>query len=428
MAYQKYYALLDSLEKNGNTFHIVFDAVSLEEHRNQTKVLNYNLLETSLISTSLTFTDIKKKFNKVKLKTYRWYELTVDTDNNLGAPSEMMRNLNNDTHEDILLAKVHLIKEKTKLHKELSKTYRLENITHYENCIANEKKIMELIPKVPKEGFYIKIKDVGQGSCNSFCRLDITDSGNIARPEEFLYLACGGGVTANKKTYPNDIEFNPQENALNILCHWDMDHWISAEYKPKLKNQVNWLVPNQSPIGISHLKLASELSKNNRLFIWPANLSSISTNLVDIHKLKQHKNRNYSGLVVIAKSNSDSSGKDFFYSGDAAFKHCRSFIDKYKLRIITIPHHGGRMPKQNIPQAPDEHLAICSYGKENTFGHPFEKPNSSTKSIYSSLGWTNWLSTTRGSVNIYPLPLHEYEHIDCMDFVSEIMSVQLKFN
>ena len=341
----------------------------------------------------------------------------------------MSRNLISDNHEKISLTKIRLIKKKTKLHNELSKTYRLENIANYENCITNKQKISQLIPEILEKDFYIKVKNVGQGSCNSFCKLRISDSDNVARPEEFLYLACGGGITANQKTYPNDVDFSPQNDALNILCHWDMDHWVSAEHKPELKNKVNWLVPNQSPIGMSHLKLANELSKNNRLFIWPSALSSASTDLLDIHKLKSHKNRNYSGLVIIAKSCANSSGKDFFYSGDAAFKHCSSFIDKYNLRIITVPHHGGKMPKKAIPRAPNQHLIVCSYGEDNTFGHPYEiskNTDLNTKNRYKAQGWTYWKATTGGSINIYPSSI-KTKHLNEIDFMTSIFSIQREF-
>lgn len=62
------------------------------------------------------------------------------------------------------------------------------------------------------------------------------------------------------------------------------------------------------------------------------------------------------------------------------------------------------MPRQNIPLAPDEHLAICSFGKNNTFKHPFKasvNTDLSTQNIFASHGWTNWKDTTKGSVNIY---------------------------
>jgi hypothetical protein len=83
----------------------------------------------------------------------------------------------------------------------------------------SEAVITALLNPIPALDF-ITVYDVGQGNLNALWEAD-----GAAR----LYFDFGGGVTANKSTFPKKpgkLCFAEQPPVM--LSHWDWDHWSSA--------------------------------------------------------------------------------------------------------------------------------------------------------------------------------------------------------
>ena len=399
-----YYARLDSNEFNDTIYNITFDCVEKRYHEGLV-VNEHNFLE---IRSAHILLSLKREQFPSHIKSFKhecWYEISITVDSeDTTSLDALICHFHTESHtKKIKISSLKEMKKRSKKSKELSSLYQLKNITGYAESITSEENLIGLLPtSTIKEDFWLRVVNVGQGSCNSLSIIEESAGIETQPKAEILYLALGGGVLANASTYGCKANFYPVDNAPVILCHWDMDHWISGEQINTL-NQTQWIVPEQKNLGITHLKFAQRLSNERRLHIWPRGLKKVKTCLVDIYKLPENKNRNYSGLVSIVKS-SKRGNKNTIYPGDAPFSKCKDFISEYDIAAIITPHHAGDMPFKAIPKAPEKHVVISSFGIRNTFNHPFEgnknKPIS-TKEHYSNKGWKNWHTTENGDQLIY---------------------------
>ncbi|WP_135443642.1 hypothetical protein [Vibrio tasmaniensis] len=248
--------------------------------------------------------------------------------------------------------------------------------------------ISKLLPSLREDqNLMMKIMNVGQGNSVSFVEETIQ--------QDLFYVDVGGGILRNRSSYKDSkIEYNPVEDALIILTHWDMDHWVSLIRKSDSLKNTKLLAPRQKPIGLSHVKLAADLESQNRLLIWPESNTEIIGELVDVYKLKNHSVRNYSGLAVVAKTEPWRE-KSALITGDAPYSKC-DFLNRYDVSVVVVPHHGGKFESDIIPQAPDHHISAYSYGANNSYGHP----HSETKIKHNKRGWNNEFNTVDSDILI----------------------------
>ncbi|PMN12812.1 hypothetical protein BCT41_06245 [Vibrio splendidus] len=389
---QIYYAFIESHEMFEDEHSVVFDVVEKKNHEQLVKTGNFAELPTELIHLRLNYQQLSKVYNFKHLYSGRWYRLILNKKNKEGVPCSCYKHITDSDRSSGYLIHLELLAPSNKTAKELKSTYSFNNLKNLDKTLVDKEQLKRFLETItPKGDFIGRVRNVGQGSCNSFIPLNDVNFSE----EEFLYLALGGGFGPNKSTYPKDIEFKPKDNALHILCHWDMDHWISSEYNNELNTKVKWLAPKQKNVGPTHVIKAQQLIDNNKLTFWPESLTSISTSFLNIYKLPENKDRNYSGLVIATKT-SQGSDKYFLYPGDAPFSRYSKLIQNLKIHAIAIPHHGGKMPFRAIINAPKKHVAICSYGRDNTYAHPYEHVKigpTSTIQRYKKKNWSNWRET-----------------------------------
>lgn len=414
MSKKIHYAFIESLEYLPEEIVVTFDTISRSSHEKNLEEKNLSELPTEIIQISLGLDDLSKIYKWKKLYLHRWYKLILSEDKGNGLPCRQYQlPLRENSYSNFNMEEMHLLAPSDTATKNLKATYSFDNLDDLEQAQLNEAQLQKMLESItPENDFFGCVKNVGQGSCNCF-----TDFNGENYGGEFLYLALGGGFGSNKSTYPDKVDFTPTEQAIHILCHWDMDHWMSSEYYEKPLEKVRWIAPKQRNVGPTHIKKAQQLIDNGTLFFWPDKLTSKSTNFLHVYKLPDHDIKNYSGLIVAVKTSKDSD-KYFFYSGDAPFSRCKTLTQSLqnKIHVIAIPHHGGKMPFRSIIKAPVEHIAICSYGKNNTYGHPYKDPvqtSRNTKTRYTKKGWKLWLETAlEGDVYFYSGTNHDtWEHL-----------------
>lgn len=400
MSNQIYYAFIESIEELGGELSIIFDSIHQDEHERLKSAPDLAELRTEIIHTTLDQRCLSYVYKWKHMYSNRWYRLVLSENINNGVWCDKYSSISSENVSRIALEEIHLFAPSDSITQELESTYSFDNLHNLENAIVNESEVKSLLESITPEGDFIgRVRNVGQGSCNSF----LSFQGDPYLVEEFLYLALGGGFGPNKNTYPAKINFTPADNALHILCHWDMDHWVSSDYRAKELNQVQWLAPKQKNVGPTHVVKAQQLVNSNKLLFWPDTLASSETKFIKVYKLPDHKSKNYSGLVMAVQT-AQNSDKYFFYSGDAPFSRCRKLIQHINIPAIAIPHHGGKMPFRDILPAPQKHVAICSYGRNNTYHHPFDhqvKGPSSTIKRYEMKNWTTWVETLSGDQYFY---------------------------
>jgi hypothetical protein len=222
------------------------------------------------------------------------------------------------------------------------------------------------------------VYDVGQGNCNAI--LDVQH-----RPT--LYFDFGGGVMRNTPTYPpGQRHFCFSQSPALVLSHWDWDHWSSALRSPAASiypaaAAATWIVPRQW-LGAVHRTLLAGLAS---ALIWPSGLTRISKGSVAVHKCNG-PGRNHSGLVMVFEP-SWAVGNGVLLTGDCDYSYLPPAIDiRRNYDVIVVPHHGGRMRKAATPPpVAASYQRLClSYGKGNTFRHPF----AATITNHATAGWT----------------------------------------
>jgi hypothetical protein len=399
---QTYYAYAEKVEYSveRDETYCFFELVSLQDFNDILSRIDndyYSVLELPDVSLGFEFNSNTKPrldrwLGEHQLQEERWYKITIS---NLSSDFHSANLSDSQLEEESMsvgLVNISGLYRNTKEVKEIERIFSLpENVRtagvndfvpETISDVFNER----LIPAV------LKCFNVGQGNCVSL----LNNSG-----EPLLYFDFGGGFGRNKHTYPNDIYFcfsflKPTV----VLSHWDTDHWESVNYFEEALN-MKWIVPKQHPLGISHLKLAEKLRRKGNLKYWPEGISSIGTPLGDFYKLPKGSNRNNSGIIMYAKIFPECKEgvppKVILLPGDATYKKIPA-TKSYNLDALIVSHHGGDTGrKDKVPMAQEEHLAIYSYGKNNSYKHPDKK---SINKHYSS-GWFESEATINGHV-FYP--------------------------
>lgn len=207
------------------------------------------------------------------------------------------------------------------------------------------------------------VYDVGQGSSNAVLSAGLP----------VLYFDVGGGATANTKTFPASLRhFCVTQDPPVVLSHWDWDHWSSA-YRDRRLLDCSWLVPRHNgQLGVVHTRLLGELYRRGRLFVWPANLPSISDRGIVVEQCTGSPgDRNNSGLALVLEREVGDQDARMLFPGDASYGNVPSAGGDFT--SIAIPHHGGRTPSSQIPASDGTSTGrlVLSYGAGNTYWHPF---------------------------------------------------------
>lgn len=288
------------------------------------------------------------------------------------------------------------------------------NFSMDEYTDATETEITDAIAQKVSGSVSVGVFDVGQGNCNA-----LLDSNQVP----LLYYDFGGGVLANKSTYPSPRpDFCFCAKPIIILSHWDWDHWSSALRSKtgsvlSSAQHATWIVPRQK-LGVIHRSFISGLSN---VLVWPNSLSQVLSGNLRVVKCTGG-GRNHSGLAIDfkpawAKSNG------VLMTGDADYSYIPGANTKYD--AVILPHHGGKMRysssiknQSTIPKPTFAYKRLCySYGLKNTFGHP----HNSTLSDHVATNWNNLCrrdtsSSKNGSVllegNLKNLLEHIYDLAD----------------
>lgn len=238
---------------------------------------------------------------------------------------------------------------------------------------ATEEEIAEAISLRDTIDF-AAVYDVGQGNCNGFCA---ADAGVTA------YFDLGGGVMANKKTFPRNLtKFCFTKEPPIVLSHWDWDHWSSGNRDQRAQH-LTWIVPRQKLGGV-HRTFASNVKANGSLVVWPrTGLSEVSVDQITIKKCTGN-GANHSGLAVILRGDGAYSRQYMLFTGDARYNVIPDY-KKFDFTAVVAPHHGADMRSHYAPPCPGqshERLAY-SYGPKNTFQHA----RAVTRNDHNQRGW-----------------------------------------
>lgn len=358
-----FYAFLEERNINETSLSLKFDAIAREEHGFMKSIYEISEINTFTINLRVDFREGEYKAIK-NLESNRWYQLTIADNAKYYAElisGEML------TIEAVSVKSIKPLKRKDE--SDFLKTYSLNRLV--QSDIGEIRKVIDAKCQSP---FTIRVINVGQGNAIAATNITGWDFSDA------FYIDIGGGV-GNNTDENIKPRFNPEPGAFVILTHWDQDHWISAKRYDVL-NELIWIVPNQSPLGVSHIKIASRLHKLNKLLIWPDTVKMINADILDIHKLPKSKDRNNSGLVVVSKNENNihrcnfkcfnqsaENEKNTLITGDARYSKCE-FISRYNIDALIIPHHGGKSSAKNLPKSNGNGVAILSCGLGNSYGHP----------------------------------------------------------
>lgn len=371
-----FYAFLEERNINETSLSLKFDAIAREEHGFMKSISEISELNTFSINLRVDFREGEYKSIR-NIESNRWYQITLS--DNAKYYAELMSG-DRLTIEAVSVKSIKPLKRKAET--AFLKTYSLNRLEQ-----ADIGEIKKVINSKCQSPFMIRVIKVGQG--NAIAATNMTD----LDVSDVFYIDIGGGV-GNNTDENITPQFNPEPGAFVILTHWDQDHWISAKRYDVL-NALIWIVPNQSPLGVSHIKIACQLHQINKLLIWPDTVKMINTDFLDIHKLPKSKDRNNSGLVVISKNENNihrcnfgcfnqsaENEKNTLITGDAKYSKCE-FISRYKIDALIIPHHGGKSSAKNLPKSNGNGVAVISCGLDNSYGHP----DRNTIDRHKNKGW-----------------------------------------
>lgn len=246
----------------------------------------------------------------------------------------------------------------------------------------------------------VSVYDVGQGNWNAL----IDDAGAV-----LTHFDCGGGVKANKRTFPTKLIDNTcwQRRPPVILSHWDFDHWSSA-WRFEEFLDLTWIVPNQ-PLGAVQAKLASYLYRMNKLAVWPGGLMPPTYGQVRIEQCLGGS-INDRGLALFISPPSGQ-GPEILLPGDARYDHIPGVHPGATFAAMVASHHGanirtigGAIANSPSPSMPGSSCAI-SFGAGNGFGHPA----TAMKDRYLAAGWRLLETAVRpggspGTIGLHWLP------------------------
>lgn len=261
------------------------------------------------------------------------------------------------------------------------------------------------------------VYDVGQGGCNA----------SLSGGTPHLYFDFGGGVLANRNTFPTDLtNFCFTQKPPILLSHWDWDHWSSANRDPKAYRQT-WIVPRQdgNGLGAVHRTFLGRLRQNGTVLVWPKSLTSLNRNDYEVVQCTgPARNRNDSGLALILNRPERETSQRMLFPGDCSYEHIPP-AQAGAFTSLVCPHHGGRTGSSFVP-APDGNPAgrlVYSYGQANCHGHPFPE----VRADHLAEGWHDSRETPHrcppvtlqspphilGHVHLYWEIAGRYEHPGC---------------
>jgi hypothetical protein len=256
-----------------------------------------------------------------------------------------------------------------------AKTDELDKLTELSVVPQLEQRDLERLLDEATRSMGIAVYDVGQGNCNALYG---------STPAPLLFFDFGGGVLANRDTYPEEITFCYGHRPPVVLSHWDWDHWASGMRHEEAQH-LTWIVPRQR-IGANHARFAANILQHGRLLLWPDHLLSFRKGPLSIYKCTG-QGRNHSGLAMFLQDHRERSHDRAIGSllpGDADYS---AIPDAYQLGLVGLvaTHHGGRMHDKSAPQprALVGHSLAFSYGEGNRFDHPYNE----TVRAYRRVGW-----------------------------------------
>lgn len=202
--------------------------------------------------------------------------------------------------------------------------------------------------------------DVGQGACQA-----AVDSA-MHLPQ--LYVDFGGGVLANRKTFPDDFAgFCFTAEPMVVLSHWDWDHWSSALRHPEALD-TPWLTP-PVPMTPIQLAFAAELYAHGTLHIWDHTWpATVTEGPVTIERCTG-RTANDSGLAVTLRPKRNST-RNCLLPGDAAYVYIPSVVAGDSFSMLCMTHHGGRLHSATYPRPKRRASSVLSAGPRNSYRHP----------------------------------------------------------
>lgn len=193
--------------------------------------------------------------------------------------------------------------------------------------------------------------DVGQASSAVF------RSGGKA----FGFFDVGAPIWFNQKSMPTKYRPPKVKDGFVMLSHWDFDHIDQARRFPELRS-LDWFAPDQT-VGPNTVRLQEQIGSKLTFVHGSASFGNVSlspgTSVIP-------NDRNGTGYAMRVEHN----GEVALLLGDSDYQ----FVQPGLLAgatAITIPHHGGRGTAPPRP-AGGRAIAIASYGKPNSYRHPYE--------------------------------------------------------
>ena len=243
-----------------------------------------------------------------------------------------------------------------KLALRLSKAFSMDDLAD-----DTEQQIAELLDHVPAPDF-INVFDVGQGNLNALWQSE----GGAA-----LYFDFGGGVTANKRTYPKKsgkLCFN--RAAPIVLSHWDWDHWSSAGRFPEAL-EMHWIVPRCADPGANHRAMAWELHRRGHLHIWPSGMTHYAGPHFRVERCTGF-GRNDSGLAMTVRGRKQGLlSRKVLLTGDAAYDCIPEVKRKTRFGAVVASHHGAIVNSiSEVRPSSAGAVLVYSLGHGNCFCHP----------------------------------------------------------
>ena len=107
----------------------------------------------------------------------------------------------------------------------------------------------------------VAVYDVGHGNCHAA----------LDEHAPVLYFDFGGGVLANRRTFPAGLtQFCFSYEPPIVLSHWDWDHWSSANRDTRAYART-WILPRQGVKGLGavHRTFLARLLQHGTVLVWP---------------------------------------------------------------------------------------------------------------------------------------------------------------
>lgn len=223
-----------------------------------------------------------------------------------------------------------------------------------------EKGIASLLDPIGAVDF-VTVYDVGQGNLNALW---------ASRSDARLYFDFGGGVTANKATFPRTPgKLCWSSRPPVVLSHWDWDHWSSAGRFGQVLDSP-WIVPRCDDPGAHHRALAWDLHRRGNLHIWPRGMTEYAGSYLKVEKCTG-SGRNDSGLVMIVHGEEKAGARrEALLTGDAAYDCIPEVKKKTSFGAVVASHHGAVVASIAEIKPSANGSLVYSVGNGNHFCHP----------------------------------------------------------